>query len=207
MAISGNESSQLTQEKLQQLYVAMLRYRTAIPRRYHCEEAIYVGTTLDLTKRDFMAWDTSAGPHYIPVKDISVIPDANLEIATGVALAAKLQSQRTTVLAFTRNISGKHNDNDRDTLQFAALHQLPIVYVLLGTTQIKSTRPPKITVEASDVVAIYRVAQEAIYRTRIGGGPTLIECKQSATDPLVYMREYLEKKNIWRAEMGEARHR
>lgn len=199
MAI-GKKSSQLTPEKLQQLYVAMLRYRTAIPRRYHREEAVYVGAAFDLTKRDFMIWEKSAAPHYIPVKDISIVPDANLEIATGVALMAKLHSLKTTVQAFTSEVSAKH----KETLEFAALHQLPIVYVLLGTTQSKSTRPPKITVDKSDVVAIYRVAQEAIYRTRIGGGPTLIECRQSPADPLAYMREYLKKKNLWRPELDNS---
>ncbi|MEO8725575.1 MAG: thiamine pyrophosphate-dependent enzyme [Acidobacteriaceae bacterium] len=176
----------------------MLRYRRAAPHRGLREEALYVGTTFDLAKSDSMVWDRNAGPHYIPVRDISVVPDANLQIATGLALAGKLQAQKTTVMMFTRVVSAEH---DKKTLRFAVLNQLPIVYVLRGTTAIKSARPPKISVDGSDAVALYRVAQEAIYRTRIGGGPTLIECRQSATDPLLYMREYLENKNIWRPEL------
>ncbi len=36
---------------------------------------------------------------------------------------------------------------------------------------------PGITVDGNDVVAVYRVASEAIARARKGAGPTLIECK------------------------------
>jgi pyruvate dehydrogenase E1 component alpha subunit len=36
---------------------------------------------------------------------------------------------------------------------------------------------PAITVDGNDVVACYRVNQEARLRARTGGGPTLIECQ------------------------------
>ena len=51
---------------------------------------------------------------------------------------------------------------------------------------------PGITVDGNDVVAVYRVAQEAIHRARIGDGPTLIEGKtyrwygHSEIDPAKY---------------------
>ena len=59
---------------------------------------------------------------------------------------------------------------------------------------------PGIPVDAGDAVALYRVAQESLGRTRGGDGPVLIECVAypmegsrggAPTDPLVQMEEFL----------------
>ena len=80
-----------------------------------------------------------------------------------------------------------------------------------------------ITVDGNDVVAVYRVAQEAIARARRGQGPTLIECKTyrwyghseidpakyrdpeeverwKAKDPIANMEKYLTGKGLFSAE-------
>ena len=36
---------------------------------------------------------------------------------------------------------------------------------------------PGVTVDGTDVLAVYEAAQEAVRRAREGGGPTLLECK------------------------------
>jgi hypothetical protein len=81
----------------------------------------------------------------------------------------------------------------RQVLAFAAEHLLPVLFVVLRTVQrqganAKATRPgamsavahrhgvPGMAVDADDAVALYRVAQEAIARARIGGGAALMEC-------------------------------
>jgi TPP-dependent pyruvate/acetoin dehydrogenase alpha subunit len=81
----------------------------------------------------------------------------------------------------------------RNILAFAAEHLLPVLFVVLRTVQrqganAKATRPgamsavshrhgvPGMAVDADDAVALYRVAQEAIARARIGGGAALMEC-------------------------------
>ena len=77
----------------------------------------------------------------------------------------------------------------RSALAFAAAEQLPVLFVVLPQPRnIKPTKPgamgsialrqglPWIAVDVNDAVAIYRVAQEAIGRARIGGGAALIEC-------------------------------
>ena len=81
----------------------------------------------------------------------------------------------------------------RKVLAFAAEHLLPVLFVVLPATQrpdanAKATRPgamsavshrhgvPGMAVDADDAVALYRVAQEAIARARIGGGAALMEC-------------------------------
>jgi TPP-dependent pyruvate/acetoin dehydrogenase alpha subunit len=77
----------------------------------------------------------------------------------------------------------------RKVLAFAATEELPVLFVVLpalreargakagGTSAIALQHGiPGMAVDADDAVAIYRVAQEAIGRARIGGGAALIEC-------------------------------
>jgi pyruvate dehydrogenase E1 component alpha subunit len=72
---------------------------------------------------------------------------------------------------------------------------------------------PEIAVDGADVVAIFRVAQEAIRRARTGHGPCLIKCvlpeevsaepqgaAASAHDPLTFMEQYLRRRNLWSEE-------
>ena len=77
----------------------------------------------------------------------------------------------------------------RIALAFAAEQRLPVLFVVLPAA--RNTKPakagvmssialrhglPGIAVDVNDAVAIYRVAQEAIGRARIGGGAALMEC-------------------------------
>jgi TPP-dependent pyruvate/acetoin dehydrogenase alpha subunit len=64
---------------------------------------------------------------------------------------------------------------------------------------------PGIPVDAADAVALYRVAQESLGRTRAGDGPVLIECleyrtegkgKRAPVDPLVSMKEFLSTRQV-----------
>ncbi len=82
---------------------------------------------------------------------------------------------------------------------------------------------PGITVDGNDVVAMYRVAYEAIQRARNGGGPTLIEAKTyrwhghssidaakyrapaevetwKERDPIAAMERYLTRRNLFTPE-------
>jgi pyruvate dehydrogenase E1 component alpha subunit len=59
---------------------------------------------------------------------------------------------------------------------------------------------PAIPVDGNDVVAVYRVAHEAIGHARQGDGPTLIECiadGSERSDPLLNMESYLTRKGIF----------
>jgi TPP-dependent pyruvate/acetoin dehydrogenase alpha subunit len=111
-----------------------------------------------------------------------------LNIATGTALAYKMQNNARVVTAFftgeTESLPGW-----QQTLKFADDHDLPIVYVILRDLSAEalptehapdtfaSLSFPVIPVDGHDVVAVYRVAQESILRARLGSGPTLIEAK------------------------------
>jgi pyruvate dehydrogenase E1 component alpha subunit len=93
----------------------------------------------------------------------------------------------------------------------AAQENLPILFVFLNRPQ-ASVEPavgqaaliereghalPVIHVDGTDVVAVYRVATEAITHARKGNGPTLIDCRLSEpADPIQNMQNYLVGKGL-----------
>lgn len=146
---------------------------------------------------------------------------AQLNIGTGVALALKMKKKDDIVMAFTGD-GATSLGFWHEAVNFAGVHNLPIVYVIQNNlwAESVSTRMqtkvedlsvkaqaygfPGITVDGNDAVAVYRVASEAIHRARNGGGPTLIECKtyrwygHSEIDPAKYRQpEEVEK---WKAK-------
>src|SRR5512142_699102 len=119
---------------------------------------------------------------------------AQLNIGTGVALAYKMQEKQNVVVA----LSGDGSTSLgfwHEAVNFAGVHKLPIIYVIENNLWAESVSVklqtavedlsvkaqaygvPGITVDGNDVVAVYRVAREAINLARNGGGPTVIECK------------------------------
>jgi TPP-dependent pyruvate/acetoin dehydrogenase alpha subunit len=127
-------------------------------------------------------------------------------LATGIAYAQSTGTGGSVTVAF---LSGNPEgcNADRDVLQFARAHKLPIVYIHNGepadVPQINSHDFPVIPVDGSDVVAVYRVAYECTTRARQGGGPSMIACsfvsKNNATkyqDPLRNMERYLFAKGL-----------
>lgn len=108
---------------------------------------------------------------------------AQLGFATGAALTNKLAKNQKIAVAF---VEGDANAliGCKEALELAASQKLPILYVLdkragdrHGEILSKLDEMfPVIAVDAHDVVAVYRVAQESIARVREGGGPALIAC-------------------------------
>ena len=108
----------------------------------------------------------------------------------GTALASKTaQGGKIAVLY----CNGKDSHTLRETIHIATIHALPIIFVQqLDSGAGEWTSPPEakskksqdgetpwfpsIAVDTDDLVAVYRVAYEAISRARLGRGPTLIEC-------------------------------
>jgi pyruvate dehydrogenase E1 component alpha subunit len=119
-------------------------------------------------------------------------------------------------------------------VDFAVTHKLPIVHVVQSDVWTEPPDPrllvalkdtdnaghdngiPTLSVDGNDVVAVYRVAQEAIRRARQGHGPALIECKTQrwpapaavspmtegpgsgmSEDPILRMETYLKQKGLW----------
>lgn len=107
-----------------------------------------------------------------------------LELALRAArLGAHGEQQEIAVLILD---SREAADNEwEDALRLAASERLPLLFVCHGrprdpdlARQAQRCGLPGITVDEEDVVALYRVASEAIAHARRGNGPTLIEYKR-----------------------------
>ena len=133
---------------------------------------------------------------------------AQLAIATGMAASNKLQARSSITIAMCP-FAGKISDFPYEALHFAAENHLGIIYVLCTEWGSRlmlreaalACDVPGIIVDGKDVVAVYRVAEEAVRRARQGMGPTLIDCRlELGRDPLKVMEEYLRKRSLWSPE-------
>jgi TPP-dependent pyruvate/acetoin dehydrogenase alpha subunit len=160
---------------------------------------------------------------------------AQLNVACGVALAGKMKKDGQITVAFCGGGADLF-DPWREALIFAGLHQLPMLFIWqrdlcatpeklepqsgLAEISVKAQAcgVPAITVDANDVVALYRVAYESVARARQGRGPTLIECKTFRShgrsgsiiawggqlkdqDPIQHMESYLKRKGLFDAKL------
>ncbi|HZC43764.1 MAG TPA: thiamine pyrophosphate-dependent enzyme [Acidobacteriaceae bacterium] len=173
---------------------------------------------------------------------------AGLDMCTNIASANLRNKIDNIVMAFPgegpRSRYEWHN-----ALRSAGERGLPIVFVRQSSLPAESAYAkrertkddngsvavdyafPTIPVDRTDAVAVYRVAQEAVERARLGGGPTLIEAQtlggyqqtetgsrkrqpaevveeRQSTDPIVAMERYLAGKHIfsedWKKEITAA---
>ncbi|MGH9607238.1 MAG: thiamine pyrophosphate-dependent enzyme [Terracidiphilus sp.] len=151
-----------------------------------------------------------------------------LKRATGAAIANPLRRNDNVAVVFHE--SREADSAWHETLQFAAAHYLPMVFVRTGEAETGKPRGkrkaaegelkrdhrslPTIIVDCNDAVAVYRVAQEAIAHARRGSGPTLIECvpfrvarapaDKLAGDPIAAMEQYLEGKGLPAGRLKQA---
>lgn len=139
----------------------------------------------------------------------------------GTALANKTAKNGKVAVVFSEAQSAAW----REAIHIASVHALPIIFVehLGGASprprtdapDRRSKKPagetpwyPIITVDAHDVVAVYRVASEAIARARSGQGPVVIECqpfplkahgnrdRPHSHDPVQNMEHYLRTRGL-----------
>ena len=211
----------------------------------HGLEAAEVGTALGLRRKDCIGpWGrhfifaflkrqplTSSFQRLFALadstKEMSATKAARTAVATRVGLAGKNRSHRKVTLALSAD-DPETSEFLQDMIGFSIGHKLPVVFVthdeLAAETNGKRPRRqspapsfelPRIAVEVNDVVAIYRVAQEAIRRAREGHGPALIECISVSQetrpgkkkpegidlrrnkDPLIFMENYLKRRKLW----------
>jgi TPP-dependent pyruvate/acetoin dehydrogenase alpha subunit len=170
-------------------------------------EAAAVGAAIDLLPHDTVAptlWPDAA----LKAINSSVSIASHISIAARSSLADK--DGRKITLLFS---SGQRSSQLSwfKTLTLAADHNLPIVFVSLdrpakfGRTVGEEALPmkrkghsfPFVAVDGNDVIAVYRVASEAIAHARKGHGPSLIDCRLSIPgDPLQQMEKYLIGKGL-----------
>ena len=134
------------------------------------------------------------GSHEHNLVSVSSPVATQLLHAVGIALAAKIR--KSGQVAMTSMGEGSSNQGDvHEGLNFAAIHQLPFVFVVENNgyaisvplaRQVAGSSVadraagygiPGVTVDGSDVLACYAAARDAVARARAGDGPTLIEAK------------------------------
>ena len=141
---------------------------------------------------------------------------AMIPVAVGVALAARLRKEDAVVLNYIGD-GGCNVGDFHEGLNMAAVMKLPFVLIIENNQFAYSTPAakqhaaerlsdrgagygiPGVTVDGTDVLAVYDVCRTAIERARRGGGPTLIESVSmrmhghSASDDASYVpRELLD---------------
>jgi TPP-dependent pyruvate/acetoin dehydrogenase alpha subunit len=217
LAPANDGFSLISKQKLLTLYSTMLRCRKiAEDSRSQLKisrpnggadsilghEAAAVGAAIDLLPHDTVV------PALWPDATIKAI-NSSVSIASHISIAARSaladKDGRKVSLLFS---SGQRSSQVSwfKTLTLAADHNLPILFVSLsspansgGTVgpeappmKRKGYSLPLIAVDGNDVVAVYRVASEAIAHARKGHGPCLIDCGLSIPgDPLQQMQKYL----------------
>ena len=123
---------------------------------------------------------------------VSHLP-AMLPVAVGCALAFKIRGDRRVALGWFGEGAAARGDA-HESMNFAGVRQLPIVYVCDNNQWAYSTPTylsypiehiadraasygfDGVVVDGTDVLAVYREARRAIERAREGGEPTLLEC-------------------------------
>jgi pyruvate dehydrogenase E1 component alpha subunit len=115
-----------------------------------------------------------------------------IPLAVGVGLALKMEKKNRVHLCFFGD-GAANTGAFHESLNMAAIYNLPIIFVCENNQYAmsfafkKSFKIARIsdrasaygmpgnTVDGNDVLAVFRVAQQAVKRARAGGGPTLIE--------------------------------
>jgi pyruvate dehydrogenase E1 component alpha subunit len=218
--------SLISNAKLLELYFTMLKCRmieeragTILKQGNNAassrEEALAVGTTIGLVHGDTLTpkpgdliplfinglplaalLQNFASPIELPTN-----PPSRIKLATAAAIANKLKGNRKISLLFSPRNSAP-SAAWQQALSVAGRRQLPMIFVSTNDTAFKTQVYgfPAIPVDGNDVVAIYRVACEAIALARNGSGPTLIDCQTRHSigeDPIQNMEKYLRQKGLF----------
>ncbi|HET8635688.1 MAG TPA: thiamine pyrophosphate-dependent enzyme [Acidobacteriaceae bacterium] len=137
----------------------------------------------------------------LPLSSSVSDPAAHFAAATEAALRHKAEKRGGLAVLFTRPVKPA---SMREAFASAAKKSLPVLCILEGAAPSAevSSGIPVIRVDASDTVALYRVAFESIARARERVGPTILECAawpdDPEPDPLLKLEGYLAAKKLFR---------
>jgi pyruvate dehydrogenase E1 component alpha subunit len=124
----------------------------------------------------------------------TAIVGGNVPLSVGAALASAVQKNKRVAVSFFGD-GAVDEGAFHESLNFAALKQLPVVFVcennFYATHSHQSKRQPHdhihklskyylmpgVRVDGNDVVKVFNAAKEAVKRARRGQGPTLMECR------------------------------
>jgi acetoin:2,6-dichlorophenolindophenol oxidoreductase subunit alpha len=149
------------------------------------------------------------------------IVGGGIPIATGAGMGIKQKGLDRVVLCFFSD-GALNNGVFHESLNLAAIYDLPVIYVLENNhfavsssiekmTHVKDLTKiaeaygiPGVSVDGNDAIKIFEAIQDPISRARKGKGPTLFECKtyrhggHHVNDPGLYMpKDVLEN---WKAK-------
>ncbi len=138
---------------------------------------------------------------------------SNIPVATGCALAAKVQGRDSVSVVFFGD-GASSQGSLHEAMNLASIWDLPVIFVCENNRYAESTpyeyavagksvasraagyAMPGVTVDGQDVMEMYEVSGEAVARARRGEGPTLIEAQTyryhghyGADNPLGYRTE------------------
>lgn len=123
----------------------------------------------------------------------NAIVGAGISLINGAALSAKYLGKDNIGVSFFGD-GASNTGSFHEALNFAAVHELPVVFVCENNGYAESTPRhyhqkiervaerakaygiPGLTVDGNDVQCVYLAAKESVERARSGGGPTLLEC-------------------------------
>lgn len=221
LSVSGRRRFPLiSDEKFRQLYSALVQCKVLDQQlqansgyeRWSGREAATAGVVSCLRSGDSVA-PTPHGMLAVHLRRAALVPingtdvantrltaEERLAEAADNALRHKLERRGRIAVIF---VTGAESDRLCDAFRKAARDLLPLFCV--ADSIVRLTGIPVIRVDASDAVAVYRVAHESIRRAREGGGPTMMECAEwpnenGSAGPLEKLEHYLIHKNIFRAD-------
>jgi TPP-dependent pyruvate/acetoin dehydrogenase alpha subunit len=123
----------------------------------------------------------------------SAIVGGSIPVATGAALAFRMQARDSVAVCFFGDGAAQRGDF-HEALNFAGVFRLPIVYVIENNGYAEFTPIEKhfagknlalraegygfdgANIDGNDVLAVYDAVADAVALARAGGGPTLLEC-------------------------------
>lgn len=124
----------------------------------------------------------------------NAIVGGGIALAAGGALAAQVRGSHAVAVTFFGD-GGSNQGVLHEVMNLSSIWQLPVIFVCENNGWAESTPVeystsvadiadraagygmPGVTVDASDVLAVYDVARIAVDRARSGDGPTMIEAK------------------------------
>ena len=162
--------------------------------------------------------------HHVGDKRVGILVSSGIigtdfSIATGIALAAKLQNTGQVVINFFGD-GASNSGNFHEALNFAGVRKLPNIFICENNLYALSTPFsrvsaisniasrargygfPGVIVDGNDVLKVHETVQKAVNGAREGQGPTLIECKtyrwcgHNQNDPDLHRSE--EERRVWR---------
>ncbi len=226
-AAEENEFSLIPNETLMALYADLLQHQASAARSrgnapHKLSSQVFAAARSGVHK-DILPGDTvrmavkkSGRAALKPRTGSGFQTTADLIDVLGAAIGNKTRKNAKVAVVWA---TGADPETLRMAFEAARAHRLPVVFVLEFSSAAEETRVeellnrgvapgdemPHIAVDGNDVVAVYRVAHEAIERARRDRGPTLIECigfrvkGQPAgrhLDPVANMERYLRGKGL-----------